>query len=280
MIRDAASHVSAELSVAKLHHRMTCACSRAAELGRILASLRARLGYVDPRLQQTRDPSAPNPAMEPWEDGYQRGAAARDRMTTGKAPISSVQQLLETLGVHVAQVDFQSGAIEAASVYELGAAPVILLNRRAAKFDYPLARRAVLAHELCHLLHDGGERNLTIVSLEWDKSIVEQRANGFAPSFLAPGAWVSLHSREPAAMAVELATNWGFSFEGAAWHLKNLRLIDPGVAQGLADSKHKPAIESNFESPLDRTPPDQFGIEADTTSLVSASFPRLQSSPR
>ena len=242
--------------------------ARAAEAGRILASLRAHLGETLEALRNLRTPSAPSPAMEPWEHGYQLGIASRERLDRSLAALPSVQGFLEALGVHVADVDFENAAIEAASLYEVGAAPVILINRRATKYGYPLARRAILAHEVCHLLNDGGERNLTVVSLETDSSPIEQRANGFAPSFIAPGPWVSLRSGEPTAMALELATTWGFSFEGAAWHLKNLRLIDPDVAERLCDLKRKPRIDVAFEQPLNRTPPDQFGVEGEPSRLV------------
>jgi len=243
--------------------------ARAAEVGRILASLRARLGEVPVPLQKLRSPCSPSPAMEPWEHGYQLGATCRERLDPRRAAIPSLQGLLEGHGVHIAEVDFESAAIEAASLYELDAAPVVLINRRARKFGYPFARRAVLAHEICHLLYDGGERNLTVVlSLETDPSPVEQRANGFAPSFIAPGSWVELRSSEPAAMALELARTWGLSFEGAAWHLKNLRLISASTAEELRDLKRKPRIEAAFEEPLNRTPPDQFDIDAEPSPLA------------
>jgi hypothetical protein len=131
-----------------------------------------------------------------------------------------------------------------------------------------MARRAVLAHELCHLLNDGGERNLTVVSFETDGSTIEQRANGFAPSFIAPAGWVSLRSKDPIAMAQDLASEWGLSFEGAAWHLKNLKRISAETAEELGDLKRKPKLESTFERPLPRTPPDQFEIEAEASDLA------------
>jgi Zn-dependent peptidase ImmA (M78 family) len=180
-----------------------------------------------------------------------------------------VQGLLEEHGVHVADVEFESVEIEAASLYELATSPVILINRRASRFSYRLARRAVLAHELCHILNDGGERDLTVVSLETDHSPVEQRANGFAPSFLAPRSWVQLRSKKPDEMALELANTWGLSFEGAAWHLKNLKLVSPATADELCDTKHKPRIVSAFEQPPDRTPPDQFNVDAEPSPLAS-----------
>jgi Zn-dependent peptidase ImmA (M78 family)/transcriptional regulator with XRE-family HTH domain len=242
--------------------------ARAAEAGRILASLRARLGEPLSGLQRLRSPSAPSAGIAPWEHGYELGAATRERLDPSRSAIPSVQGFLEEHGVHVAAVDFESAAIEAASLYEIDAAPVILINRRAAKFSYSLARRALLAHEVCHLLNDGGERDLTVVSRETDSSPIEQRANGFAPSFIAPGPWISLHSVEPVARARELALTWGLSFEGAAWHLKNIKLISAATAEQLFNMKRKPQIEADFEQPLNRTPPDQFDVESEPSPLA------------
>ena len=86
-----------------------------------------------------------------------------------------------------------------------------------------LSRRAALAHELCHLLHDGGHRELTMVSrLDEQRQRGEQRANGFAPSFLAPKAWASkVDASDPEKIALELGERWGLSFGGAVWHAKN-----------------------------------------------------------
>ena len=241
--------------------------ARASEAGHILASLRNRL-QVNPTgpLLSLRTVSAPSPTVEAWQDGYRLGLSARERLDSSRLPLPSVQAFLEAQGVHVATVAFEDENVEAASLFEAGAAPVILLNRRAPRASYALALRAILAHELCHLLNDGGERSLPVVSLQTDSSTVEQRANGFAPSFIAPGNWVSLRAQDPGAMAIELAETWGLSFEGAAWHLKNLKLLLPTVAEQLA--RHARPVKHDFERPLHRTPPAQFGIEGEASPLA------------
>ncbi len=135
----------------------------------------------------------------------------------------------------MALVHFESNQIEAASLYEDGACPVVLLNDACARVVNRLSRRAILAHELCHLLHDGGKRDLlTIVSRHDEQGeLVEQRANGFAPNFLAPEGWVSVKATDPIEIALELGQTWGLSFGGAVWHAKNLRLITPAVAETI-----------------------------------------------
>ncbi|HEX4385978.1 MAG TPA: helix-turn-helix transcriptional regulator, partial [Myxococcales bacterium] len=79
--------------------------ARAAEAGRILASLRKRLG-TNPTvpLRDLRSPSAPSSVKEAWQDGYDLGVKARNQLSPAQKPIDSVQELVERFGVHVADV--------------------------------------------------------------------------------------------------------------------------------------------------------------------------------
>ncbi|MCB9610800.1 MAG: ImmA/IrrE family metallo-endopeptidase, partial [Polyangiaceae bacterium] len=152
-------------------------------------------------------------------------------------PLLSVQGLLESLGVHVTWAAFETPGITAVSMYEREALPVIVLNRASPRAGRPMSRRAALAHELCHLLHDGQAVDLlTMVSRYDARDPIEQRANGFAPSFLAPRTMLNLTSQTPEALVRELAEGWGFTMEGAAWHAKNCGLIDGESAEALAGS--------------------------------------------
>jgi Zn-dependent peptidase ImmA (M78 family) len=196
--------------------------------------------------------------------------------------LSSVQRTLEELGVHVAFVDFESDEIEAASLFETRAAPVVLLNARVPRIKQILSRRAVLAHELCHLLHDGGERDLTVVSRETDQSPQEQRANGFAPSFLAPGKFLRDEPRivafngRPREVVLWLARTWGLSFAGAVWHAKNTHLIEGTVAEELYRNEHATTIDpSPFETETDRATPSRLEMEAEPSPLASGLFSSL-----
>lgn len=242
--------------------------ARGAEAGRILAHLKSRLGEETSRIASSREVCAPSSRKEPWEDGYELGRVARELLFPAGA-IQSIQQLFEDAGIHVAEVRFEAN-VEAASLYEVGASPVILLNLGATRLAHPLARRAILAHELCHLMHDGGMRDVTVVTREDDGSAIEQRANGFAPSFIAPRDLAipaaKAKKKSPRALVLDLAKDWGLSFEGAAWHAKNLRLLDPLVAKKLAKGP-KPLVRTEFEPELRRTPPEQFGIEVEATEL-------------
>lgn len=244
--------------------------ARAAQAGEICAQLRALLGKEASPVADRRAPTAVVRSSEPWRQGYELGTSAREKLLPTHDALVSVQQSLEELGVHVAFVYFEAKEVEAASLFEPGSSPVILLNKSSSRVKYPLSRRAILAHELCHLLHDGGERDLTIISREegLDFSGTEKRANGFAPNFLAPKDWIHAHGKSAKAIVTDLAEIWGLSLEGAAWHAKNLGLIPESKVKRFRDEALKPRFETRFEPQLPRTPPGLVGIEGEPTDLA------------
>lgn len=220
--------------------------SLAAEMGRIggyLASQDARPTSV---LSDLRAPTPVSDREEPWKEGYRLGEKARRALLPGVGPIKEVESLLTKSGIHVARIPFSSRNLDAASLWEEGALPVILLNERSPRSRSVLSRRALLAHELCHLLHDSGDRDLT-TQLSWGENTgnydhgTEQRARAFAPAFLAPRDevrhWFRAGSGRrlttPEAKVEELACRWGFSLRGAVWHAKNCEVISPRTAERL-----------------------------------------------
>ncbi len=259
--------------VAELSGRDARLLALAAEAGRTGAHLS---GLLDRPLSVASSRNVRGVAARPsaWKQGYSLGAAARFRFCPERGPLLSVQGWMESVGVHVAFVSLSSDDIEAASIFEPGAMPVVLLNQRAERVRNPLSRRAILGHELCHLMHDGGERDLTIVSRDHDASPVEQRANGFAPSFLAPGKWVEVAERQPDRIVHELARTWGLTFEGAAWHAKNLSLIAPDEAEYLS-RQHRRVAAGTFEPAIQRTSLDTLGLEVELSPLTTGLLSEL-----
>ncbi len=241
--------------------------AQASGLGRIGAHLADVLGLPRSRIHELRAVRGVDPSRDPWREGYELGEAARLRLAPERDPIPSVQRLLEGLGVHVAVVRFQAERIHAVSLREPSAMPVVLLNGEVWRVRDRLSRRAILAHELCHLLHDGGERDLlTLVSQRAERSRVEKRAGGFAPSFLAPRRWVSPTKVTPPAIVRELAFAWGFSFEGSAWHAANLDLVPEREASRLA--KLRGPEGTSFEPPVERLPVPDLDVPVEPSPLV------------
>ncbi len=162
--------------------------------------------------------------------------------------------------------------IDAASIWEPNAAPIVIVNSKSHVLNHPGAFHASLAHEVCHLLHDAGERDLDLTAnVSWGTEgtgnyhdDLEVRARAFAPAFLAPRDYLrdwhdTLAARlknNTTRMIKVLAETWGFSFEGAAWHAKNCGLIKPAEADRLAGMTRKPLISlEDFEFREDFYPP-------------------------
>lgn len=117
--------------------------------------------------------------------------------------------------------------LEAAALFEPDALPVILLNKGLERVRVISSRRAILAHELCHLLHDAHDSlvtSLTGRTSTYYREAVEKRANGFAPAYLAPRGQLLSRGGHYDALMRSLIVKWGFSLEGAAWHTKNTLL--------------------------------------------------------
>ena len=262
--RRSAARFRAPYGLEKISSADARTLARAAEAGRIHAFLWEKLGRPASPVTAARRVTAIKARPAPWRQGYDLGEAARRKLSPREEPIASMQGWLESVGVLVLELTLEATDVEAASLAEAGASPVIVLNRAVDRVRYTPARRAILAHELCHLLHDAnGERDLlTVVSRQNDASDVEQRANAFAPAFLAPGAWVGTPGGTPRRIAASVAQRWGLSFEGAAWHAKNLDLISEAEVLTMLATAKRPPVETSLEPSIGRTPPDQFGIEA------------------
>ncbi len=216
----------------------------AAEVGRVLASLLDAQGRTI-TFERHRDIAAIPDGHQPWEHGYLLGETARRKLCHTDGPIKNLERFLNSLDIHVACVPFRTDVVEGAGVWERGSVPVIILNSRAGRVQYRLSRRAILAHELCHLLHDGGEVDTaTRVSASEGsggfEDALEQRARAFAPAFLAPRDSVKEWARgiknthDPEDTATCLANQWGLSYEGAIWHAKNTDLMTSEEADRAA----------------------------------------------
>lgn len=205
---------------------------QAARLSRWAGDCAQALGRNLPAFQTA--PVAPGPT--PWRDGYARGKAARRaferRGFFDPGPVDHLVERLASMGVHVASAPISDANIRGAVVHSPGGLPIILV--RATPRSHHRSLRSVVAHELCHLLHDGTKQSFRdSVSRRSERGAsVEQRANGFAPSFLAPKDQVDDDpSVDPLALAQRLTASWGFSNEGAAWHVRNLRQLSEAEAR-------------------------------------------------
>lgn len=242
----------------------------AAAVGSALGFLCELLGEK-PRILSMRKLVPLDSREEPFWQGYLLGSAARLELEAKPGPIPSLRAYLEGLGVHIVEVPFSNRNIEGASLWPVDGLPIILLNQQSKRVQYSLSRRAILAHELCHLLHDGGEAEaLARLTLKAGPAgytdQVEQRARGFAPAFLAPISLVRKWWRKkataalltPKELALKLAGDWGLSYEGAVFHAANCHLIKKTLIADLM--AHPPRgenrIAQRFEVETEPDPPE------------------------
>ena len=244
----------------------------AAEVGRVVHGLWKQGGEQYPLEAHRSRAGLVQDDSQTWMQGYDLGERARMALSEEERPIQSMKALLEGQGVHVTWASFSTKEIDDASVWEPGAAAVILLNRSSERTRKTGSRRAILAHELCHLLHDRGESE-PLARLSWDEGdgnyneAVEKRARAFAPAFLAPRPWLKKWREglpaeiDPEDLVASVSQHWGLSFEGAAWHCGNAGMIPRGVDRRIAECSSRPKTgvqEAMFEATEEGT---QLGLE-------------------
>lgn len=245
--------------------------AQASEVSRVGAWLSGVLGHAPSALSKFRRVTALDMTKSNWVEGYELGELRRSQIRPSARPIESVEGLLDELGVHVARVRFETNDVLAASIVDANGIPTILLNVAAIRVSSPLSRRAVLAHELCHLLHDGGEAELAMVSElhDADRLPTERRANGFAPAFLVPRTWLSAFEEPGAAYVRDVAETWGLTYEGAVWHVKNAFAFREEWARNLLKTPESIAPTLAFESAPARLPIADIGPNLSVSPLVS-----------
>ena len=206
-------------------------------------------------IQAERDRFAPSPyygspQAPAWRIGYNLAEQARSALNLGSAPIASMRELVEErLGIPVIQARLPN-AIAGATVMsrdEKGEeARGVVLNTVGDNRNVWI-RRATLAHELGHLLYDPNERldNLRVDSYEsggadaeaYSPDYVEQRANAFAVSFLAPND--AVRRLAPAPVSGESVSSamraFGISHTAARGHIYNCHYQNYYIPEGIGE---------------------------------------------
>jgi Zn-dependent peptidase ImmA (M78 family) len=131
--------------------------------------------------------------------------------------------LLSQWGVYVDKLDFATQQLDAVAFWAHGRQPNILWNDSDKHISNEGARRATLAHEICHLLVDRTtDLPLSAVARGAVDRKLEQRANAFAAEFLCPSQQAATEFRNTRSVALtiaELTNTFGVSNELAALQL-------------------------------------------------------------
>jgi Zn-dependent peptidase ImmA (M78 family) len=183
---------------------------------------------------QCIDPAPWRGGSEAWREGYRLAEEWAEHAKLKGTPRGGVDidQHLRELGVHVHNIDLEDRGVAGLAVMPENGTPRVFVNTKHAKCQYRTGRRFVLAHELCHLLHDREQgAGLAMISGPWAPLELEQRANAFAAALLMPDSL--LQSTEVACVGsirleelVALAKRINVSPDALAHHLANLEYID------------------------------------------------------
>ena len=187
------------------------------------------------------DPQALCPTESPWSDGYRLAEewSAKAGIRHKREGSVDVEGHLEKLGVGVTDIDLEDSGTAGLAIHPEKGGPQIFVNRRNPKCEFPSGRRFILAHELCHLLHDREHgRNLALISGPWAPRDLEKRSNAFAAAFLMPPALLrkGLHAEAndlEFAGLLALAKRLQVSPDALAHHLENCGLISESTRDGL-----------------------------------------------
>jgi Zn-dependent peptidase ImmA (M78 family) len=197
----------------------------------------------------------PAPHERPWQEGRELAEQFLEAMSVpnGEDERVDVESLLTRLGIRIEEIDLRDRGIRAVAIAGPKHEPTILVNRGHQTNRYPTGRRFTLAHELCHILHDGSHNeSLAMASGPWAPSQVEQRANAFAAMLLMPPSLIqrAVRSRrlrlDTVEGIVELTQVLHASFTATVRHLRNLGWLDEDAMETLLDQ----AVDARAEGRL------------------------------
>jgi Zn-dependent peptidase ImmA (M78 family) len=177
----------------------------------------------------------------PWTDGCRLAQEWRAKagIRHKRDGTVDVEEHLERLGVTFGDIELDD-ATAGLAVQPAQGAPYIFVNRRNPRCEFLSGKRFILAHKLCHLLHDRAHgRDLAMISGPWAPRDLEKRANAFAAALLMPPELLKtgLHSGDDLGYEglLALAKRLHVSTDALAHHLANCSLISEANRDVLLD---------------------------------------------
>lgn len=190
-------------------------------------------------------------AGKTWKIGEDLGLRVREDLGLGLGPVKSVRELAEEdLGVLIIHSNLRSSDVAACSFSSERTGPVVVVNR-AGENARPWRWRFTVAHEICHVLFDelsqtdlGAITGYSDHEEETSSDAVEQRANSFAITLLAPKDGVLDHLRRMEATALPeqvrgLMVEWGINFKAARYRLQHVGWAPKSELHSLAGVETK-----------------------------------------
>lgn len=234
---------------------------RLTSIARTRAELTSLLKWAPPDDLDDLDPAGP-PSEPAWRQAEWLADQLRERLRLGLAPIRSVVDLVDELGIHLLWTRALPASVPGLSLVDsrrYGRA--IVLNLAEGAHQY-WVQRTTLAHELCHVVYDRDRTHpIGVVSRragQTEREPLEQRASAFACYFLVPREAVKrfLFSRgvrkgDPldAGIVHALANHFGVGIDLLTRHLGHLGWIDEGARAELVAAAYPVNAELDRESP-------------------------------
>jgi Zn-dependent peptidase ImmA (M78 family) len=163
--------------------------------------------------------------LKSYDQGYQLANWFRGQLGTNPTDRVDPQAILQQWGVKLQLKDLATQLLDAIACWGPEHGPAVWLNMNDKHNASDGARRATLAHEMCHLLVDrAGALPLAEVVNGNIPRAVEQRANAFAAEFLLPRAVAReavAKSDDGKIILDELTVSHGVSRELAARQIEN-----------------------------------------------------------
>lgn len=169
----------------------------------------------------------------------ERLAIAADVPLVGKLDLEG---LVQALGVTVRDIVLADTHVEGVAIAGRGLTPTMAINRQGRFAHSRWGRRMTIAHELCHLLHDGGRKSrVAMVSNPWAALELERSANAFAITLLAPRPAIEVvlpgAPNDWSLDAVRSAMQTlGIGATALTWQLRNIGLLGEGERRELLDA--------------------------------------------
>lgn len=168
-------------------------------------------------------------SARPFEQGETAANFVRERLELASGGAVDVLTIVRSLGIEVRHRRADPPTLDGLAVWGRRHGPGVFLNETSSR--YSSGARVTLAHELCHLLLDGGQALAAVEVLRARMPTgVEQRAKSFAGEFLLPRRiaaerWIDagrpVDDSSLNLLLEELANAFGVTRSVAAWKLEH-----------------------------------------------------------
>ena len=181
----------------------------------------------------------------PWLDGYRLAQTFREERGLGTKPLHDVEHVMRDMGIDVGELELSDAGLHGVSLAGPGYRPSVRINKRSQRAARSTSRHMLLAHELCHLLHDWrpGEE-FSLISSERADWPTEARANAFAAELMMPrdalrtaigGRHIDIH------VLREITRDFQVGLQAAILHLRNIGLLTETQGDALYEELLNPA---------------------------------------